>query len=123
MGLNIMKFHKIILPNGDLKITADNEGRAWLKEHLREMSVVHFWPWFVDDVLSYYYPWLRLASDQDMCDLGALTSSPVLIETTNKGEDLLVPRVWWFPNYQVEDEFKTLRTTGRLVMTLAEEYS
>ena len=27
-----MKFRKTILPNGDLKITADNEARAWLKE-------------------------------------------------------------------------------------------
>jgi hypothetical protein len=116
-----MKFRKEILPNGNLRITVDNEGRAWLKEHLREMSVVHFWPWFVDDVLSYYYPWLRLASDQDLCDMGALTSSPVLIEIASCGCSLAIPRVWWFPEYQVEDEFKTLRTKGRLVMTLAEE--
>lgn len=114
-----MKFRKTVLPDGDLLITADNEGRAWLKEQLRETSVVHFWPWFVDDQLSYYYPWLRFAQPEE---LAALTSAPILLETAPDGNDLADPRVWWFPNYAVEDEFKTLRQTGRLVMTLAKEY-
>lgn len=113
-----MKFRKEILPDGDLRITADNEGRAWLKEHLREMSVVHFWPWFVETQLSFNYPWLRFTLPEE---LAALTSAPILMETASCGCPLNDPRVWWFPNYQVEDEFKTLRTKGRLVMTLAEE--
>jgi hypothetical protein len=41
------------------------------------------------------------------------------LETTNTGKDLAKPRVWWFPEYQVENEFDTLKNTGRLVLTLA----
>jgi hypothetical protein len=117
-----MKFHKSVLPNGDLKITADNEARAWLKEQLQEISVVDFWPEFVAGFIAFYYPWLRYAKDQDLIDMGALTSSPVLMETMPDGSDNLAEsRVWWFPNYQVENEFDTLKRTGRLVMSLAPE--
>ena len=115
-----MKFRKSILPNGDLLITADNEARALLKERLQETSVVALWPEFANELLAYYYPWLRFAWPEE---LGALTSSPILLETTNTGADLEDPRVWWFPNYQVENEFDTLKNTGRLVMTLAPEDS
>ncbi len=114
-----MKFRKTILPNGDLQITADNGGRAWIKAMLHALSVNELWPDFAEYFLQFYYPWLRLANDQDRCDMGALTSSPILIETTNVGKDLAEPRVWWFPEYQVESEFDTLTNTGRLVMTLA----
>ncbi len=116
-----MKFHKIILPNGDLQITADNAGRAWIKAMLQALSVNELWPDFAEYFLQFYYPWLLLATDQDRCDMGALTSSPILLETTNTGEDLAEPRVWWFPEYQVENEFDTLKNTGRLVLTLARE--
>ena len=113
-----MKFHKSVLPNGDLLVTADNEARAYLKEQLQETSVVDFWPWFVSDFIAFYYPWLRYAQPEE---LGALTSSPILMEVTNTGRPLAEPRVWWFPNYQVENEFDTLKRTDRLVMSLAPE--
>lgn len=113
-----MKFRKSILPNGDLLVTADNEARAWLKERLQETSVVDLWPEFADDLLPYYYPWLRFTWPEE---LGALTSSPILLETAPNGGDLANPRAWWFPNYQVENEFDTLKNKGRLVMTLAPE--
>jgi len=116
-----MKFRKTVWPNGNLKITADNEARAWIKEQLKECSVINLWPVFVEEFIGFYYPWLRLASDDDLCDMGALTSSPVLIETANNGGPSSNPRVWWFPNYQIENEFETLKNSGRLVMTLAEE--
>jgi hypothetical protein len=113
-----MKFHKSVLPNGDLKITADNEGRAYLKEQLKETSVVDFWPEFVAEFIAFYYPWLRYALPEE---LGALTSSPILLETASCGCPLAKSRVWWFPEYQVENEFDTLKRTGRLVMSLAPE--
>lgn len=111
-----MKFRKQVLKNGDLLITADNEARAWLKEMLQEIGIDDLWPMLVDEFLTYWYPWLRYASDQDRRDLGALTSSPVLIEETPEGGDLSEPRAWWFPNYQIENELETLKNTGRLVM-------
>ena len=111
-----MKFRKEIMPNGDLLITADNEARAWLKERLQETSVVAFWPEFVAEFLAFYYPWLPWAEPEE---LAALTSSPILLETAYNGGELADPRAWWFPNYQVENEFETLKNNGRLVMTLA----
>jgi hypothetical protein len=113
-----MKFRKSILPNGDLRITANNKARAWLKEVLAEVSVVELWPCLAE-ILEYDYPWLRFAWPEE---LGALTSAPILLEISDKGEDLFSPRVWWYPNYQIKDELGILKKTGRLVMTLAEEY-
>lgn len=112
-----MKFRKRVNEAGDLEITADNEARAWLKERLQEISVVELWPELVREFLTYYYPFLRWAEPEE---LAALTSSPILLETTNTGEDLDTPRAWWFPNYQVENELDTLKNTGRLVMSLGE---
>jgi hypothetical protein len=114
-----MKFHKTILDNGDLLITADNEARAWLKEYLGETGSAYLWPELVREFLTYYYPFLRLAEPEE---LAALTSSPILLETTNTGGDLADPRAWWYPNYQVENELAILKDTGRLVMTLAQSY-
>ena len=113
-----MKFHKTILPNGDLQITADNEARQWLREMLVDVSVMELWPEFVAEFIGFYYPWLRWAEPEE---LAALTSSPILLETAPDGSDLANPRAWWFPNYQIENEFDTLKNQGRLVMTLAPE--
>ena len=117
-----MKFRKEVMPDGNLLITADNETRTWLKEHLQETSVVEFWPIFVLKRLRYWHPWLRYANGQDLTEMGALTSSPVLIETMPGWGKLVSARVWWFPQYETKNEFNILKQTGRLVMTLAKEY-
>ncbi len=112
-----MKFHKLILPNGDLQITADKEARAWLSGMLHDYSINQTWP-ALAGWLAHYYPWVRFTKPEE---IGALTSSPILVETANNGAPLATPRVWWIPNYQIENELETLKNTGLLVMSLAPE--
>ena len=55
--------------------------------------------------------------------IGALTSSPILGEDVTygeEGEQVVGGRVWWFPNYQVIDEVKTLIDTGEVTFALGE---
>jgi hypothetical protein len=55
-------------------------------------------------------------------DVGALTDAPMLsdgVALRDSGETDVTGKVWWFPNYQVEDFATTLLEKGRVTFTLA----
>lgn len=55
--------------------------------------------------------------------IGALTSAPIFGELTlsDHGDVTEVGRVFWFPNYQIEDPWETLMNTGEVIFTEALE--
>lgn len=57
-------------------------------------------------------------------DVGGLTDSPILTDDRTIKDDgtvVVQGRVWWFPNYMVENFADTLIEKGRVAFTLAEE--
>jgi len=106
-----------------LVLLADNEGREALREgyerggYLGAEQVVHegLHEQF-DFVAPEYVP-------------GAMTDAPILTRSEDvtwpdNGEFVLYPsaRVFWFPNYMVEDPWETLKNTGRVKLPEAEPY-
>ena len=95
-----------ILPNGDLEFTADGDVDARDAYELLDESGLMGNGWDV------------------VMPAGALTSAPIIaddaIDATTHMEPTPGARVWWFPDYQVEDPIETLRTTGRVVFARVE---
>ena len=61
--------------------------------------------------------WTSLTPDE----IGALTSCDLILSDdvtlNDEGDVINVGRVYWHPNYAVEDELETLRTTGTFTLT------
>jgi len=56
--------------------------------------------------------------------LGSLTAAPILTDEIiygDMGSVEYIGQVWWFPNYQIENEVETLLTQGKVVFSLAKE--
>lgn len=54
--------------------------------------------------------------------IGALTDSPILTDEIAYGDSgsiEYIGSVWWFPQYQVENEIETLLKKGKVVFSLA----
>ena len=67
---------------------------------------------------------LEIFSDQDLADVGALTSAPVIGFGVSRDDDSRltdVEDVYWFPNYQVESELDTLLQDGEVVFDKSEK--
>lgn len=64
-----------------------------------------------------------LLSDEDLGDIGALTSAPVLTSDVLRNDDdghiTEIGDVYWFPNYAVTDEVGELYKTGEVVFDKA----
>lgn len=113
-----------ILPNGDLEVTANEETR----EHIRENEANDgYW----ETLCRIFEPYWTNGSYQPF-DAGegnpnvGLTSAPCIAESMDvpdSGENVIVGRLWWYPNYMVRDPLDDLRDTGRTVFTLASEKS
>ena len=100
-----------ILENGDLEITLEpdddrEEVAAWRGND---------WPELFDSGLHLFgNGWDAVAPEW----IGALTDAPIVTDgMTIKDDDTreVYGKVWWFPNYQVEDPIETLVETGRVV--------
>src|SRR4051812_18821518 len=102
-----------ILANGNLEValTAEDD-----RDEVRERMSGYNWT----DIF-----------EQEFCNgwgpvppeaIGALTDAPILtddLSVEDDGTPVVLGRVWWFPNYQVEDPAETLANEGRVVFTLA----
>jgi len=103
-----------ILPDGNLRITASKELRAELGTDTELYQET-----FEDAVAV--DGWRTL----DPADIGALTDSPIICDdqwtVDDDGDFEVFPeaKVWWFPNYQVENPMDTLATTGEVIFTAA----
>jgi hypothetical protein len=110
-----------ILPNGDLKLTASNSVRAYIADEMRrgrrgnvlydllefEICNGSFTPFDADDGNPFV----------------GLTSAPCIAEamtTEDDGTNVIIGRLWWFPDYMIRDELGELRDRGRVVYTLAD---
>lgn len=103
-----------ILKNGTLKITADNQGRADLKEAWNELE---YYP--TEDFITEE---LRLQSFEFVRPewVGALTDSPIITDELGIADDGTADYmgdVWWYPNYMITDPWEELKNKGRVIFT------
>jgi hypothetical protein len=104
-----------------LVITASNRGRADLADAYRRGNN--------GPTSGYYYAESHIAECfheayefVDPGDVpGAMTDAPILVDSDgiarpDNGETIILPeaRVFWFPNYAVEDPWETLKNRGRV---------
>ena len=117
--LNIEK-----LMNGNLKLSLTDEGKIELIDLLLKF---HHCDMNWNDI------WVELLSNTEYTvlepeDVGALTSSVIITDHYNVYEDdegfddiKELGNIYWFPNYQVENEFETLLDKEYLILTLSED--
>jgi hypothetical protein len=108
MGGRYVDFEK--LPNGNLKLTLNDEGREAIAD---DPSVSIF------DLID-----SQLCNGWDYIDadaIGALTGCDLIlsedVERDEDGDVLKVGGVYWHPNYAIEDAVETLRDKGSFVLT------
>ena len=112
-----------VLPNGDLKVTAGNEGRRAIRE--MEDDRRDFWsimgelfePYFTNGSYSPF-------DAGDANPFVGLTSAPCIAEcltAEDDGTQVINGRFWYSDNYMLVNELDELKTRGRFVYTLAPE--
>jgi len=55
--------------------------------------------------------------------IGALTDSPILsnnVRYNDDGDIVVVPNVWWYPNYMIDDIIEKMYSNGYLIFDKAE---
>lgn len=107
------------LPDGDLLVTAGNETRQYIKDHLPRSYwgtlAELFEPYFTN---GKYEPF----NAGDANPFVGLTSAPCIAEsmtTKDDGTRKVEGELWWFPSYCLRDPLDELKNTGRTVFTLA----
>jgi len=110
-----------ILPNGDLKITLNPEGKIELTETQEQYK--DSWNDFdlFYNIIDYHLcnGWTRLYPE----DVGALTESPILsqdVSYNDNGDIETVGDIFWYPNYQVENLAEKLLENGYLIFSKGE---
>lgn len=116
-----MTLRVTILPNGNLKLSADNETRAYIAAEMRaghRDSIIY-------DLLEYercnggYTPF----DAGDANPFVGLSSAPCIAEgmtTEDDGQNVIDGRFWAFTDYVIRDELEELRDRGRVTFTLVE---
>ena len=106
--------------DGNLLITLTNAGREELSaiiEFRDQQGIDSAFLELIEYQLSNGWELIRPE------EVGALTSSVILMDDADRddtGALVRCGRVYWHPNYAVEDPIESLRTTGRFLMTGAE---
>jgi hypothetical protein len=107
--------------DGNLKIAITPEGKKFLSDALKSKSGTY------DEI------WLDLLTDQREPDGGnyemirpeilhALTDAPIIgwnifLDDDGEIDHLVDSKIWWFPEYQVADEFGELLKKGFVLFT------
>ncbi len=102
-------FNTRTLENGNLVITASNEGRAYLAERYRDPLACP------DSIMAWLtVDWLEM-SMVNPGDIGALTDAPILTDgcIDDDGQQDPDANYWWFPGYMLVDPMEQLKNTGR----------
>lgn len=104
------------LPNGDLKILADPDMQACIKDRESGNDIFDYLEGMLGNGFDVIHPE----------EIAALTDAPIIgydVERSDQGE--LLPsagmKVWWYPEYQVRDPLDDLVEKGELVFTRAKE--
>lgn len=97
-------------------LTADNESRAELADAYRYGGYYRAES-YVAEQLHERWEFVRPE------EVGALTDSPIIaecdgIDRNDDGDLTAVGKVAWFPRYELDDPWASLRNTGRVVFTL-----
>ena len=110
--------HHEIMPNGNLAFILDADD-----DHEDVLAMRGYsWPDMLEACGLLGNGWNSVAPET----IGALTDAPIVTDDwsiTDEGETQALGRIWWFPNYQVEDPAETLVEKGRVVFTLARKVS
>jgi len=114
-----------LLASGDLQLTADNETRAWIKEQqareVDSLSILsagtdHYW------TNGSYEPFDAGQANPFV----GLTDAPCIAESMtvhDDGEREVIGCLWYFSAYMLRDPIEELKTRGRVVFSLAREWS
>lgn len=118
----VFKMRLTIQPNGDLLLQASNNDRADLAYALNCRG---FWPAFTElfEPFSCNGSYTPFDAGEGNPFVG-LTSAPCIAEsmaTDDAGNNTVVGRLWWFPDYCLRDPLDELKRKGRTVFTLARE--
>jgi hypothetical protein len=106
-----------VLPNGDLKVTAGNDGRRAIKE--MESDHRDFWS-IMGELFEPYFT----NGSYSPFDAGeanpfvGLTSAPCIAEdltTEDNGDRIIYGRFWYNDNYALVNELDELKAKGRFV--------
>jgi hypothetical protein len=103
-----------VLPNGNLRFSIGPN------DDLEDLQAMRGDRW--SGLLDGYFGigWSYVAPEW----IGALTSAPIVTDDltfSDAGAPTVRGRIWWFPNYQVEDPVETLLARGHVDFTLAGE--
>ncbi len=109
-----------ILPNGDLKLTANNEIRAYIAAEMRaghRDSVL--WTLMENEICNGSFTPFDAG---DANPFVGLSSAPCIAEsmtTEDNGDNVIIGRFWYFADCMLRDELEELRDKGRVIYTLA----
>lgn len=92
------------LPDGNLSIKATSAGVVFIKNGIPG-SYRQTWQYIILNT-----PYHQVYPE----NIGALTDSPMITDSLNN--------YWWFPDYQVRDEFKELAEGGEIIFIKAENW-
>jgi hypothetical protein len=114
-------FNVTILPNGDLKLTASNEGRKELAEWFALDR--NYWTMMADIFEPYssngsYEPF----DGGDGNPFVGLTSAPCIAEsldTDDDGNREVIGNFWYYNDYCITDDMEELKNKGYVIYTLA----
>lgn len=107
-----------ILPSGELKVTADNEARAYIKDRLANGRVSH------GAIMAELFESYSVNGSYEPFDASdgnpfvGLTDAPCIaecIDTLDNGSREIVGRFWYFANYAYTLELDELKNKGRVV--------
>lgn len=110
-----------IMPDGSLKITADNETRSYLADQYRKgyCEAEGFVSEMLQDALTFIRPEA----------IGALTDAPILTDDADYSDEQMEhgigpapypeAHVWWFEGYQIVGPWQQLANRGRVVFQAA----
>jgi hypothetical protein len=111
-----------ILPNGNLKVTAGNQTRAFIAEQERNQQ--GYWT-ILSDLFEPYFT----NGSYEPFDAGdgnpfvGLTSAPCIAEAMTVEDDgsrEIIGRCWWYPNYMIRDPLDELKRLGRTEFAAAD---
>lgn len=102
-----------VLPDGNLKLTATDAAReeAYWFQYLQEANAL--WELTEGIICNSALEWIQPE------EIGALTDSPIIGQRFCEGDTFKYGRIWWAPNYAVEDIIALVLDAG-YIFTLAE---
>lgn len=112
-----------VLPNGDLKLSADNHTRAYIADAMRQKRARSYWSIMAEMFEPYFTNGGFEHFDAGQADpFVGLTSAPCVAEAliyTDDGRREIDGRLWYFADYMIRGDLEELRDRGRVVYQLA----